>query len=189
MFKRVIVLLAASMILPAQSAPPAFDDVAPIVWKDVKVAFAGMRVNAHRPDAALTDAVGEFMGIPGEEKPVSFGPYAMIDGCRRHSCIEKAAVIVDARSRTIAALALRNYACRHVVLDDSQIAAMAGRARMRPAVRCNQEPVLDVYVVRRSLDPDALRAEREQLAQLRAWGGRVGHQGERVQVVVRYKPQ
>lgn len=172
--------------LPAQSAPLGFNDVARIVYADSKVVLAGVRSDTYRPDASLADTVGEFIGIPGDETPVEFGRYAMIDGCRRHSCIEKAAVVVDMRSRTIAAVALRHYACRHVVLEESDIAAMEQDARRRPAVRCNKEPLLDVHVVRRSLDAAALRDEREQLAQLRTWGGKVGHDGEEVRILVRY---
>jgi hypothetical protein len=87
----------------------------------------------------------------------------------------------------VAAVALRNYECRHVVLDDSDIAAMARDSRKRPPVHCNDEPILDIYVVRRSLNPVGLQDEREQLAQLRKWGSKVGHQGERVKILARYK--
>lgn len=187
MIRRIIIALAALMVSPAQSAPLRFADVASIVYADTKVAFAGMRANAYIPNASLIETIGEFIGIPGDETPALFGHYAMIDGCRRHSCIEKAAIVVDMRSRTIAAVALRNYECRHVVLDDSDIAAMARSSSKRPTARCNDEPILDIYVVRRSIKPEALRDEREQLAQLRKWGNNVGHQGERVQVLVRHK--
>ena len=166
-----------------------FDDVAQIVYADAKVTFAGMHINAYVPNASLAETIGEFVGIPGDETPVQFGPYALIEGCRRHSCIEKAAIVVDMRSRAIAAFALRNYECRHVVMDDSDIAAMAGASRKHATVRCNGEPILDVYVVRRSLKPEALKSERDQLLHLRQWGTRIGHQGEKVHVLARYKTQ
>lgn len=187
MIRTTIMALAALMVSPVQSAPLRFDDVAPIVYADIKMAFAGMRANTYMPNTSLIETIGEFIGIPGDETPVLFGPYAMIDGCRRHSCIEKAAIIVDMRSRTTAAVALRNYDCRHVVLDDSDIAAIERSANKHPTVRCNDEPILDIYIVRRSIKPEALRDERKQLAQLRKWGSIVGHQEERIQVLVRQK--
>ncbi|MBZ2209654.1 hypothetical protein [Massilia soli] len=177
---------AAAMAAPRQAAPLRHDDAAAIVYADAKAAFAGMRINAYIPDASLAKTIGEFMSIPGAETPAQFGADAMIDGCRRHSCIEKAAVIVDMRTRKILAVTLRNFECQYSVLDDSEIAAMARGTASKPLVRCNDEPILDVYVVRRSLRPDALQAEREQLARLRQWGREVGSVGERVQVIVRY---
>lgn len=178
-------VLAASVAWSAQSAPLRFGDVAAIVHADGKRAFAGVRVNAHVPDAALAQAIGTYLGMPGGETPVVNGSFAMIEGCRPHSCIEKAAVIVDMRTRQVAAVALRNYECRHFVMDDAEIAAMAPGANGRAPVRCHKEPILDVYAVRRSLSPASLRAENEQLKQLREWGQRVGHQGERVQIIDR----
>ena len=186
MISAIIISVAASMASPHPAAPPRYDDVAPIVVADAKVAFAGMRLNAYIPDASLVKTIGEFMSIPGAETPTQFGAYAMIDGCRRHSCIEKAAVSVDMRTRQIAAVALRNFECRYSVLDDNEIVAMAWDPARKPLVRCNDEPILDLYVVRRSVRPDALRAEREQLTQLRHWGRAVGFLGERVQIVVRH---
>lgn len=170
----------------ARSAPLTFDEIARFVYPDTKAVFAGMRTDTYIPNASLIRTIDEFMGIPGNDKPVQFGPYAMIDGCRRHSCMEKAAIVVDMRSRTVAALALRHFTCRHVVLDDREAAAMTPDARPRRPVRCKDEPILDIYVVRRSPDPARLRDEREQLAQLRKWGSKVGHEGERVTILARY---
>ena len=187
MFCKVLLALVALTTASAQSAPLGFHDVARLVYPDSKSVFAGMHIDAYIPNASLARTIDEFIGIPGDDEPVQFGSYAMIDGCRRQSCMEKAAVIVDMRSRSVAAVALRNYECRHVVLDDGDIAAMARDSRTRPPVRCNEEPILDIYVVRRSLDPASLKDEREQLAQLRQWGSKVGHQGERIKILVRYK--
>lgn len=187
MMRRTLFALLALAMTSARSAPLTFDDIARFVYPDTKAVFAGMRTDTYIPDASLIRTIDEFMGIPGIEKPARFGPYAMIDGCRRHSCMEKAAVVVDMRSRTVVALALRHFECRHVVLDDREIAAMAGDARQRPPVRCKDEPILDIYVVRRSLDPARLRDEREQLSQLRKWGSKVGHEGERVKILARYE--
>ena len=187
MFGKVLLALVALSTTSAQSATLGFYDVARLVHPDSKSVFAGMQLDAYIPDASLVRTIDEFISIPGDENPVQFGPYAMIDGCRRQSCIEKAAIIVDMRSRSVAAVGLRNYECRHVVLDDGEIAAMARDSRKRPPVRCNDEPILDIYVVRRSLNPVGLQDEREQLAQLRKWGSKVGHQGERVKILARYK--
>ena len=186
MIIKIVFALVSAIALPSQAAPMRYDYVAQIVYSDAKITFAGMHINAYIPDASLAKTIGEFIGIPGDETPVQFGHYALIDGCRRHSCIEKAAIVVDMRTRAIAAVALRNFECRHVVMDDSDIAAIASSSRKRATSRCNGEPILDVYVVRRSLQPEALRNEREQLLQLRKWGTRVGHQGEKVQILVRY---
>lgn len=187
MFGKVLLALVALSTTSAQSATPGFYDVARLVHPDSKSVFAGMQIDAYIPDASLVRTIDEFIGIPGDEEPVRFGPFAMIDGCRRQSCMEKAAIIVDMRSRCVAAVAIRNYECRHVVLDDSDIAAMARDSRKRPPVRCNEEPILEIYVVRRSLTPTSLQDEREQLTQLRKWGSKVGHQGERVKILARYK--
>jgi len=186
MIIKIVLALVSAIAWPAQAAPMRFDNVAHIVSLDAKNTFAGMHTNSYIPNASLPKTIVDFTGIPGDETPVQFGDYALIDGCRRHSCIEKAAVVVDMRTRAIAAVALRNFECRHVVMDDSDIAAIASTSRKRATTRCNGEPILDVYVVRRSLEPKALRYEREQLLQLRKWGNRVGHQGEKVQILVRY---
>ena len=189
MIRQIVFALVTTVALPLQAAPLLFDDVAQIVYTDAKVTLAGMHINAYVPNASLAETIGEFVGIPGNETPVQFGPYALIEGCRRHSCMEKAAIVVDMRSRAIAAVALRNFECRHVVMDDSDIAAMSGASRKHATVRCNGEPILDVYVVRRSLKPEALKSERDWLLQLRQWGTRVGHQGEKVQVLDRSKTE
>lgn len=186
-FMGVLLIAAGAVVaMPAVGAPLRFDDVATMVYPSARASFAGMRANTYVPDALLADTIGKFMGIPGDEAPALFGQYAMIDGCRPQSCIEKAAVIVDVRSREIAAVALRSFQCRNVVLEDSDLAAMARASARRPTVRCNVEPVLDVYIVRRSNDVAALKREQEQLARLREWGRAVGHEGEQVQVVVRH---
>lgn len=187
MIRKILLALVALSATSAQSTTLHFYDVARLVYPSSKAVFAGMHTDAYIPNAPLVRTIDEFMGIPGGEEPVQFGPYAMIDGCRRQSCMEKAAIVVDMRSRTVAAVALRNYECRHVVLDDSDIAAMALSSRKRPPVRCNEEPILDIYIVRRSLNPTSLQDEREQLTQLRKWGSKVGHQGERVKILARYK--
>lgn len=187
MVRRILLALVALTSISAHSADLTFDDVARHVYSDTKAVFAGMYTDAFIPNASLIRTIDEFIGIPGNAEPVQFGPYAMIDGCRRQSCMEKAAAVVDMRSRTVAAVGLRNYECRHVVLDDSDIAVIARESRKRMPVRCNEEPILDIYIVRRSLDPASLKDEREQLAQLRKWGSKVGHQGERVKILVRCK--
>jgi hypothetical protein len=184
---RAFAAVAALIALPALAAPLRFDDVTSIVYPSAKATFAGMHANTYIPDALLAETIGEFIGIPGNEAPVLFGHYAMVDGCRPQSCDEKAAVIVDVRSRAIAAVALRNYQCRNVVLEDSDLAAMASVSSKRPTVRCNSQPLLDVYIVRRSIENEALRSEQQQLSRLRKWGDLVGHEGEQVQVVVRDK--
>jgi hypothetical protein len=186
MIIKIVFALVSAIALPSQAAPMRYDEVAQIVYSDAKITFTGMHINAYIPDASLAKTIGDFIRIPGDEAPLQFGHYALIDGCRRHSCIEKAAVVVDMRTRTIAAVALRNFECRHVVMDDSDIAAIALNSGKRATSRCNEAPILDVYVVRRSLKPEALRNEREQLLQLRQWGTRVGHQGEKIQILVRY---
>jgi hypothetical protein len=132
MFGKVLLALVALSTTSAQSATLGFYDVARLVYPDSKSVFAGMQIDAYIPNASLVRTIDEFIGIPGDEEPVQFGPYAMIDGCRRQSCMEKAAVIVDMRSRSVAAVALRNYECRHVVPDDGDIAAMARDSRKRP---------------------------------------------------------
>jgi hypothetical protein len=182
---RQMLLLVSLAASSAQAATPSYDDVARIVYADSKAVFAGMHADAYIPHASLVETIGEFMGIPGEHEPIEFGHYAMIDGCRPHSCTEKAAIVVDMRSRTVAAVALRNYACRELVPGARDVAGVPRDARQRATVQCNKEPMLDIYVVQRSRNPAGLQDEREQLARLRQWGSKVGHQGERVEILVR----
>lgn len=174
-FVSILMAIAALTVLPAQATPLQFDDVSRMADDDAQVIFKGMRVDAYIPNAALTDTIRHFMSIPGGDTPVRFGHFAMIEGCRLHSCIEKAAIVVDIDTRKVVAVALRNYQCSKVALGDGK----------NTRVRCNDEPILDLYAVRSTTQAPDLQGEGDYLGQLRQWGKTVGHQGERLQVVNR----
>lgn len=167
--------LAGCIAAPASAAPLRFDEVAALAIASARTTFGDMRVDTYIPNALLSDTIGEFIGIPTSYVAPLSGPFVMISGCRPQSCDEKAAVIVDRRTRRIAALALRDFRCRNVV----------GKESRKPTADCDAEPTLDVFIVRRSGSVAALRQEREQLASLRAWGKHVGHAGEHVQTIMR----
>ena len=185
---QILIAISALTVVPAQAIPLQFSDVSTMARQDAEVVFKGMRVDTYIPNAALADTLGLFMGIPGGpdgDTPVLFKHFAMIEGCRHHSCIEKAAVIVNIKTREVAAVALRSYQCTKFTPKAGEIGGKAGGHSKETGVRCNDEPILDMYAVRSSANPSDRHDEDEHLAKLRHWGKSVGHQGERFQTVIR----
>ena len=190
----VFSLLAAFALLILSSASQAQAVSArTILFDEVGALFAGMREDTYVPDAKLTNTIGEFIGIPEQDKEFGDGT-VLVSGCRPHSCIEKGAAIVDRGARSLLAVALIHYECHSVLLRREAADRYVDRKHASGPSECEMGELL-VYVIRRTTSREALIRELEQVERLRAWAtvksarlhevfGR-GIERERIKILVR----
>lgn len=142
------------------SRPAMCRDTNQLVWspgfEPALRRFAGtVRGSYISPGATLADQLRLALGGPPEEPRRLADGSRLFAACRAHSCMEKGAIVVDARGEIVAA-GLLNFRC--------------GRRN-----RCGDGWVLDIFVpqqaARSSAPADAIRAwAREMEAQAPATG-------------------
>lgn len=166
---RITLLAASALLVLAPLSQAQTESAHTILFDEVDRLFSGMREDTYMPDAKLTSTIWEFLSSNRGEREFGDGT-AMVSGCRAHSCIEKAAGIVDQRSRRLLAVALINYGCNAVFFEREALERY-NEHRRNPygAVDCGP-PELLIYVIRRTATKTALENELRQVERLRMWG-------------------
>lgn len=166
----------------AWAASPPNVGAAAILASESPRIFNGMRADLHMPNVLVAEAVSEFMGPMQHERQLEH--HAMVDSCRKHSCLEKIAALVDLDDRKLAAVALLNFRCRLYLLNSDEISRLAASNSSNSPSTCDKTPTLSIYVVRHSLNAEPLKRESEAVNQLRKWGRRVGYSHEEIKIVM-----
>lgn len=163
------------------ASPPNIGAAAILASESPRI-FNGMRADLHMPNVLVAEAVSEFMGPMQHERQLEH--HAMVDSCRKHSCLEKIAALVDLDDRKLAAVALLNFRCRLYLLNSDEISRLAASNSSKSPSTCDKTPTLSIYVVRHSLNAEPLKRESEAVNQLRKWGRRGGYSHEEIKVVM-----
>lgn len=117
------------------------------------------RDDLYAPNVLITNALSDF--LDGDEQAEVLKHSFLFQGCRHHSCQEKAAAILTRDKKALLGFALLNYQCRLVLSTESKF----GEA-------CSEQPRLNVYILRRSNLAPWLGSEIEAAADLQTWGAK-----------------
>jgi hypothetical protein len=146
--------------------------------------FGEQKENTYTNNASLRLTFGEFLGI--QNNLTSSNGHTYFDGCRVHSCIEKAIVAVDEATLQMDAGALLHFNCELIVAEPD----LSYRRRYEPKPdgrvrgqhKCDSEPVLEIFIIRRE-NSDVSRHEEVKLRdELRKWGKQFGYARDAVKV-------
>lgn len=154
------------------------DNVMPMVTKSAKE-FGERRANIFQPDSKISDAIGEGFVIPEDLREMP-GEKIFIAGCRRHSCIEKAAAVVDKKNAKVIAFAIRNFECSYVLATGER---NIPTGKSKSPVTCDREPLLSVYVLRTKKLATRPESEVEAVNNLSEWGKKVGAERKTLYIV------
>lgn len=154
------------------------DNLMPIVSESAKE-FGERRANLFQPDSKISDAINEGFVIPEGLRELP-GEKMFIAGCRRHSCIEKSAAVVDKKNAKVIAFAIRNFECSYVLLTGERDSPTG---KSKSPITCEREPLLSVYVLRAKKLATRSESEVEAVNNLSEWGKRVGAERKTVYIV------
>ena len=131
-------------------------------------------------NALIKDALFLSLGISHDPKNL-IGDLVWMDGCRIHSCHEKAAVIADMKTKHLQATGLLHFNCRLTVLtqDNSKAAAQSQPS----TTECDKEATLDMFVIRRPAASTKPTDESRLLDEIRTWAKAAGYARENVRVL------
>jgi hypothetical protein len=163
MMKSLFLMVAALLYANyAYSMPIATSDVVKIAAPEVNRIFGDDREDTFVNDGLLREAIIGFIGMADEPRELSDGS-TMMTGCRPHSCPEKGAVIVDGHANQLRAAAILHFHCRRKLLETEA-------SNQVPGNRCDTEPTLEIFIVRRSDALSGLKHELIYVRELEAWG-------------------
>lgn len=184
---RIVPLIAVTLGLTCSPtfAKPAQEDVRALVKKQADQLLANVHANVYAPDMRVNIALEELtianQEIQKEDK------YTFLSGCRPQSCGEKAAAVLNNATQQLLAAALLSYNCKDDILAPEEITYLTTRQPgKKPALHCAHDPILMVYIVRRSIEAPALYEERALAERLQQWGKKFGYQGELIRIVNLY---
>lgn len=179
-----MVVMILTSITYAIAEPLSTGKARDIAHADSGRIFGEQRENTYKNNALLRDAFGESMGIPNET--ISSQGYTFVDGCRVHSCIEKAVVTVNETTLRLAAGALLHFNCALIVaepnLSYSRRYEPGPDGRVHGQHQCDAEPVLEIFIFRREHSDVARHEEVKLRDELRKWGKQFGYAREVVRV-------
>jgi len=146
----------------AYATPAATPDIYKIAAPEVNRIFGGDRQDTFVNDGLLREAVLGSIGEPDDPRELRDGS-TMMTGCRPHSCMEKGAVIVNGASKQLRAAAILHFHCRLALLESET-------SDTPPGNKCDTDPTLEIFVIRRNGTPAALKQELGYVRELEAWG-------------------
>jgi hypothetical protein len=130
----------------------------PAVFRSVRHEFGGARGGYFVPNRLVSEQVIMGMGIPSPTRHLADGNY-LVSGCRRHSCDEKAAVIVTPVGVILAAGLINFHCYRNAPKHNPAPVRAAG---------CDHDPRLTVIVRQKNNQPVLTQ-------ELQSWAAREGH--------------
>jgi len=148
----ILFLLAGLTAVGAVAAEVALPDVFSSVRNELK----GVSGSYFLPDKSVSWQIIQGLGIPSPTKKLADGNL-LVSGCRRHSCDEKAAVIVTPAGKLLMAGLIHFHCHRN---------AAKKNAKPTGATSCDSDPRLTVFVKQKNNQPEFTRelqdwAERE----------------------------
>ncbi|WP_296952868.1 hypothetical protein [uncultured Massilia sp.] len=163
--------VAGALFGPVRGAQAA-DRVSRAVATQVEALFDGAHADFLYPGnmpEQLLDTLE--LATSDEDRPHAVGPHLLfLSGCRRHSCDEKGAVVIDDRNRKLQAIGIRHFHCRYEDAPPHGQSAPAGP--LRRTSTCDTEPTLALFFFGRT--PRAA-VDRDVAAAMEGWGRRVGY--------------
>ncbi len=177
-----IIVLAFLTSTVGRAASIQSSDLMPILLPQVETIFAKMYADFHVPNNRVSTAILDSLNM------ISDGTLrnglVTFDGCRPHSCDEKGAVTLDVQTKRLVAVALRHFNCRDTVFDEVDVRGFTGNNVQKPPVRCDKDPTITIYVIRRTALKNDFLNEAIAASILRQWGKKVGAVREEVRVVL-----
>lgn len=146
----------------SQAAPLSSSSVYNIAGPEVKKIFGDDRQDTFVNDGLLREAILGSIGEADDPRELSDGSTIMT-GCRPGSCIEKGAVIVNGQTKQLRAAAILHFHCRLELLESEKSDALPGN-------KCDSDPTLEIFVIRRNETLAALKQELGYVRSLEAWG-------------------
>lgn len=174
-------LISAATLNSAVAATPTPEAVFKLVAAETAKVFGAQRADLYVNDVSIKDTALLFLELNTGLSTLDNG-YVLLEGCRVHSCIEKAATIVDLKTKRILALALLNFNCRLTILKQDDIAEGDAGKRNAQKHECESQARLDLFLVRKK---SHLIDEAKLVETLQDWGKKFGYASEHVRIIVR----
>lgn len=164
-------VLACALLGPTRGGRAA-DRLADAVAAQVEALFDGRRADFLYPGKMPEQLLDTLeLTTSREDGPLAAGPHLVFfSGCRRHSCTEKGAVVIDDRNQKLQAIGIRHFHCRHEDAPPHVQSAPAGPPRRTST--CDTEPTVELFFFGRT-PRDAV--DGDVAAAMEGWGTRVGY--------------
>lgn len=156
-------------------------DVFNILKTETVKVFDKQRADLYSNNVSIKDTIDSFLEQNIDLKVMDSGDVFMA-GCRVHSCVEKAATIVDTKTKTLKAVGLLNFNCRLSILTQDELKNSTNGKRIAQKKECNSEAKLDIFIVRKM---SRLMDESKLVEAMQNWGKNFGYASENVRIIVR----